>query len=83
MEFKCGSWKVMKNKITREVLHLQTKEKGKKFPLGLKFECQLLIYLADFLSHDLNEQKYCFHIRSIAVAVYYTTMRQDSTRIER
>ena len=58
MEFKCGSWKVMKNKITWAVLHLQTKEKGKKFPLGLKFECQPLIHLADFLSHDLNEQKY-------------------------
>ena len=58
MEFKCGSWKVMKNKITWAVLHLQTKEKGKKFPLGLKFDCQPLIYLADFLSHDLNEQKY-------------------------
>ena len=48
MEFKCGSWKVMKNKITWAVLHLQTKEKGKKFPFGLKFECQPLIYLADF-----------------------------------
>ena len=30
MEFKCGSWKVMKNKIIWAVLHLQTKEKGKK-----------------------------------------------------
>ena len=48
MEFKCGSWKVMENKIIWAILHLQTKEKGKKFPLGLKFECQPLIYLADF-----------------------------------
>ena len=58
MKFKCGLWKVMKKKITWAVLHRQTKERGKKFPLGLKFECQPLIYLADFLSHDLNEQKY-------------------------
>ena len=30
MELKCGSWKVMKNKITWAVLHLQTKEKREK-----------------------------------------------------
>ena len=29
MEFKCGSWEAMGNKVIWAVLHLQTKETGK------------------------------------------------------
>ena len=50
MEFKCGSWKVMKNKIIWAVLHLQTKETEKisarvEVRAVSAHECQPLISL--------------------------------------